>query len=143
MNVLELRGQVGHELSHLLGIADIELDRQHLDAVADLLLDVGGDLVERVDTAGREDQLEVVLRRRPGELEGGAAANAGASAGNHHGLALEAFGSSGGGHGSFVDVWSKGELWYRLATRQEALDSSESCLCLEEHRSLKYPESKR
>lgn len=89
VNVLELRRQRRHKVLDLLGIADVQLDRQDLDAVTDLLLDVLRQLIQRLETPRRHDQLEV-LGRGARKLLRGAAANARRCAGHDDRLAFEA-----------------------------------------------------
>lgn len=98
VDVPKLLGQAGDEAADLLGVAHVELDGQHLDAVADLLDDVVGDLAQGLGAARREHQLQA-LRRRPRELESRAAPDARGRPRDHDSLALEALGY-GGRHGS-------------------------------------------
>ncbi len=101
VDLLEFLGQLVDETPHLVGLADVELHGEHRDvALADLGLDVGGDLPQRVDAARREHELETARgRRRPRELKGRAAADPGRRARHQHRLAGEAL-RDGRGHGA-------------------------------------------
>ena len=97
IDIPPLLGQIPHEALDGLRVTDIELDGEHLDAVADLGLDLGGELTEGVLAAGRDDEAQV-LGAGAGELEGGRAADAGGRAGDDDGLAGEALTGCRGGH---------------------------------------------
>lgn len=108
VDILKLVRQLAHKGAHLVGLADVELQRQDLDAVADLLGDGGGNLLDDVEAARGEDQAQVV-RLREGELEGARLADAGRGTGDEDGFAGEALagaggddlrGGVGGGHGA-------------------------------------------
>lgn len=80
-------------------VADVELDRQHLDLIgAELLGQLVGDLAQRVDAARRQDQAQTAGRRRGTcKLKGAGAADAGRRARDDDGLAGKALGR--GRHG--------------------------------------------
>lgn len=69
VDLLDLVGQLAEERANLLGLGDVELDGHHLDAVTDLLVDVGGNLLKSVDAPGRQHELEVA-GAGAGKLEG-------------------------------------------------------------------------
>lgn len=99
VNVFEIFRQLADKGAHLVGLADVELQREKLDAVADLLGDLGGNLLERVDAACGQDDAQVVLRRGEGEFERARLADAGGGAGDEDGLAGEALAGAGGDGG--------------------------------------------
>lgn len=68
MNVAPLLGQTTDEAAHLVGAGDVELDGQDLDAGADLLADLGGELLDELDAARGEDETQVVGRGGAREL---------------------------------------------------------------------------
>lgn len=75
MNVLELLGQFSNKASDFLGVTDVQLDGQHLNAITDFLLDLLFQLFQGFQAAGCHDELQV-LWAGTGEFEGGAATNA-------------------------------------------------------------------
>lgn len=95
VDILVLVRQLAHKGAHLVGLADVELQRQDLDTVADLPGDVGSNLLDGVETAGGEDQTQV-MRLREGKLEGAGLADAGGGAGDEDGLAGETLAGGGG-----------------------------------------------
>ncbi len=87
IDVPELLWQGLHETPDLIGLADIKLYRQDLDAVSDLLANLLRDLLERVDSARREHKLKI-LGGGTGELECRAPADAGGGSSYDNRLAL-------------------------------------------------------
>lgn len=75
VDILELGGERGDQGRNLLRVGDVELDGQHLDTRAHFFLDLTSHLLQGVDAAGRQDDLEVV-RARAGELLGDTAPDA-------------------------------------------------------------------
>lgn len=101
-NILKVLGQLAHKGAHLIGLADVELQRVDLDAITDLLGDLSSNLLDGVDAAGGEDDAQV-LGAGVGELKGARLADARRGAGDEDGLAGEALagsGGDGGRHGS-------------------------------------------
>lgn len=76
INLPELLWQGGNKVADFLWVADIELNGKNLDTIANLLCDLRRDLLQCIDAARGEDQLQV-LGRCPGELLGSALSNAG------------------------------------------------------------------
>lgn len=68
INVPPLLGQVPDKGLDLGGAAHVKLKGQDLDALADLLGNLRGKLLEGVDAAGREDKAQAILGRGAGEL---------------------------------------------------------------------------
>jgi hypothetical protein len=108
IDILPFLGQVGYKFPHSSWVTDIQLDWEDLDAIADLSLDVLGDLLELVDAAGREDQAEVI-GAGASKVQGGRAANARRRTGDEDGLAGKALGSSGR-HGKTGDIGRCGRV---------------------------------
>ena len=92
INIPPLLRQVTYETPNLLRLAHVQLYGKHLHALTDLLTDLLCDLLQGIDAAGRQDQLEPVVGRGPCKLEGGAAADAGRGACDDDGLIGEALG---------------------------------------------------
>lgn len=91
MNVPPLLGQTGDKAANLICIADVKLGGKNLDALANLVADLVGDVAESVHAAGGEHEAQV-LGACAGKLQGSGAANAGRCACDEDGLAGEALG---------------------------------------------------
>lgn len=90
------------ETPDLVGVADIELHRQDLDALS-LLLNLVSELTKGVDTTSSEDETEVASRTGCAcKLERGGTTDAGRGAGDEDGLAGQA--GRGGGRRHAADA---------------------------------------
>lgn len=76
INIPELLGQRLDKPTDLIRFADVELEWQHLDALADLSIYLLGNLLERVDAASSQDQLQA-LGAGASKLKGTAAPDPG------------------------------------------------------------------
>lgn len=89
VNLLELYWKTRNEALDFRRVANIQLDGQHFNAIANLLLYLLGKLVQRVDPSCRHDKFQV-LGRSAGELLGSASTNSCRSSGHHDRLAFKA-----------------------------------------------------
>lgn len=98
IDLREFRWQTRDERGDLTGLTEVEARWVAFHASADLGLDLGGKLLKSFETAGSQDQFEVV-GRGTSEFEGGRLADAAGGTGDEDGLAFKAF-AHGGRHGA-------------------------------------------
>lgn len=99
IDVPPLLWQIPHKASHLIWLANIQLEWQNLDSIAHLFAYLCRDLLEGIDSPRGQNQSEV-LGGCTGKFDGCTLANARGSTGYYYCLPFEAFGHCGGSHGA-------------------------------------------
>ncbi|KAI6749524.1 hypothetical protein HG530_014938 [Fusarium avenaceum] len=81
--------ELAHKRAHLFRLAHIKLNRVHLDAITDLLDNILGNLTKVINSARRQNQLEV-LGAGAGEFKSRGLSDAGRCTSDEHCLAFKA-----------------------------------------------------